>query len=549
VRRAFAVSLDLLLLAAAGIIVFILLSGGGVYTIGQARVSLRSADNPLLVFAVLLLARYRVRTWAPWLGVWPTARVWDATDRLLHTAPAWARSVDPRPGARAVLALALCAFALKCWYAATSPGFYSGDDVEIHEMSLGTLLHMRWSIWDLRNPTFPLGIVFPAQYAASVLGIRDVGMLVIAGRVMVAAISSAGVWLVWRIGRRCWSAEPGYAIVAAALFASAKLSIAFGSTELPRPVSTVFVLAGFLLLQHRRVGASLAAGIVLGVAACLRFSEIVFLLPAVALLAAERRWRDAVGAGVLATLTMLLVLGFSDAWYWGDAFHSVRAAIDYTLVQRGSSRGFEPAWWYLAGVAQWSTLPVAALALAGCRTEWRLALWAILPLLMLSTLPHKEARYMIPAVPFVCLLAAEGLRRAAAARRSGAAPRWLGPVLVTGLGIGLVHDAAHYRLPRSNAEVRFLRMLQREGQTPPRLVAEQAWRIGSQLYLPGVPLADLDPVRIANADYLGPWLTGGAWALIQRRTLETPAVRETLARHGYHEVRADPASGYVLWRP
>ena len=35
--------------------------------------------------------------------------------------------------------------------------FMTGDDVEIHEMSLGLLLHHPWPIWDLRSAVFPLG--------------------------------------------------------------------------------------------------------------------------------------------------------------------------------------------------------------------------------------------------------------------------------------------------------------------------------------------------------------------------------------------------------
>jgi hypothetical protein len=45
-----------------------------------------------------------------------------------------------RPAA-ALAIIALSVFCLRVCLAWTSPGFFSGDDVEIHEMSLGMLLH------------------------------------------------------------------------------------------------------------------------------------------------------------------------------------------------------------------------------------------------------------------------------------------------------------------------------------------------------------------------------------------------------------------------
>lgn len=154
--------------------------------------------------------------------------------------------------------------------------------------------------------------------------------------------------------------------------------------------------------------------------------------------------------------------------YWGEAFHSLRAAFDFTVVQRLSSRGFGPPWWYLVSVGQWSTLPLAILAGVGLRHQRSCAIWVVVPLCALSALPHKEARYMIPVVPFVCLLAVEGLRRSiqfnAAARRD-----WLPAALVCGLSLGLIHDVAHYRLPRSNAEVQLALYAIRERRNARRI--------------------------------------------------------------------------------
>ena len=222
-------------------------------------------------------------------------------------------------------------------------------------MSLGILLHQPWPIWDLRSAVFPLGVVFPAQYSAHLAGVHDVGSLVLTGRLVVAVLSTVSIWLVWSIGRWLWPDEAGFAIVAAGLFATAKLSVAFGSSELPRPVSTVFVLGAFAALQRRDATSWRWAGAALAFAASLRFSEAIFGAAALTQLVLERRYRQAAGLALTTAVISATLLGLADAAYWGEAFHSVRAAFDFTMVQRLSSRGFQPPWWYVVAVGQWST--------------------------------------------------------------------------------------------------------------------------------------------------------------------------------------------------
>ena len=65
------------------------------------------------------------------------------------------------------------------------PAFYSGDDVEVQEMSLRALLHTEWPVWDLRNATFPLGFIYPIQRLAMALGVSRMAALVFAGHLSV----------------------------------------------------------------------------------------------------------------------------------------------------------------------------------------------------------------------------------------------------------------------------------------------------------------------------------------------------------------------------
>ena len=49
-------------------------------------------------------------------------------------------------------------------------GFVTGDDVEIHEMTLGVALGKAWPVWDLRNAFYPMTFIFPVQRALVELG-------------------------------------------------------------------------------------------------------------------------------------------------------------------------------------------------------------------------------------------------------------------------------------------------------------------------------------------------------------------------------------------
>ena len=165
----------------------------------------------------------------------------------------------------------------------------------------------------------------------------------------------------------------------------------------------------------------------------------------------------AVLGGVAATV--LVVIGVSDALYWGRPFHSLFAIVDYTLVQRLSSRGYEPPWYYLTHLSEWSDVLLVVLAcLAWQRTSRSALLWAALPLALLSVLPHKEARYAIATIPFWALAAAPALR-AWIAHGYVRTPHPV-HVRVGALGIALLvaaavaFDAGKFRFVRSEAAVR-----------------------------------------------------------------------------------------------
>jgi hypothetical protein len=547
VRRAIAVLADALVLLLATAVLVIIATGGGVFIVRGVRVSATGVDNPLLALTALFALRYTSLRAVPWFGAprWSFDSL-DARARCVISE--WRQRLDRLPPRSAILIVtsaAIIATLIKALLAWTSPGFFSGDDVEVHEMSIGALWGAGWPIWDLRNALFPLGVVYPAQWVFASLGLTDAASLVFAGRLAVATLSSLTVVLVWRAGIRIWPSDRGWAVVAALLFAATQLHIAFGSSELPRPVATVLVIGAFVLLQQSGRVRTVAAGVLLGIAASLRFSEIVFLAPAVLTLAWKRQWSSVAVVVFCAAASALAAIAVTDAWYWGQPFHSLDAAIDYTLVQRLSSRGYQNPLWYLLNLFAWLSPAIAVFSGMALLIARRLDdLWFVLPIALLSALPHKEARYMNPVVPFVWLAAVRGLSLAVQM------PRWRPVVLVAILSIGLAHDAGHWRLPRSTADVLFARhcavVIPRES----RVAIVQAWRGGGRLYLHPREVVDLDPARLGNAEYLWQTVPLNAAIVLDGRTRSRSGVEPLLQARGYQrQVLAISGSRYELWLP
>ncbi|MBA2304611.1 MAG: hypothetical protein H0W08_18540, partial [Acidobacteria bacterium] len=516
--------LDASILALLAVVVLIVVTGGGVIEVAGMRVRARTVENPIWILAAAITLRYATRFWSPFLCIkrWPVEALIAAGLRLVvDWIPVRATGVFRRPWLG--LAVVGCvAFLLKVFLASTSPGFFSGDDVEIHEMSMGVLLGTHWSVWDLRSAFFPMVFIYPAQRVALAFGGSGPDTLVLAGRVMVAFISTAVIPLTWLAARRLAPADPRLAALAVLFVTLNKLHISFGSSELPRPVSSVFVAAAFLcILLDRRLLTSAAAGTLLGTAAAFRFSEALFVPAAILTLG---RKRFSARAAILLLTTALAVVGISaaaDAWYWGSPMSSVAAAIDYTLVQRQSSRGYEPPWEYLWIIPAWSTFLFVALAIGGSARRHPDSWWLWVPIALLSLLPHKESRYLIPMMPFLSIASARGFLRAVAwIRASADAPgwrRWSRELFAPVLLLSVLHDMGGWRLVRSNEGVRLAQYLRASGSSG--IAVQDLWRLGGRPYLSQhQPLVEVSPELLTDTGAAAAAVAETKWVALRART-------------------------------
>jgi hypothetical protein len=523
-RRAAVLALDLLILVSALAVLLILLTGGGVYTVAGARVSARTVDNPLFLLLALSAARYFLRT-TPFLGV-PSLDLRSVPAQAQTFVGWFHRVVSASNPKRLLIAVILFSAILKLSNAWFHYGFYSGDDVEVHEMTFSRLLDWEWRPWDLRSPVFPMAFVYPVQALAWHAGFQDEAILIFLGRAVVVGFSLLNLLLVFRIGKIVFG-SPAAGACAALLLAVSKLHTCFASTVLPRTVAATFLLLAFLVLlkEHHRVARAVVAGALIAAGASLRFSEAVFVVPALAHLLVQARWRDAMFLGTAFGVTLAVILGAADLLYWGDAFHSLKHVVDYTLVQKQSSRGYQPFHHYATQVVSWSDPFFAILVVLSFRLRrWSALLWGIVPVVLLSFLPHKESRYLVAVLPFLALLAggalAALLERATHTKRPGSA------ALLAFALIGLLlFEAGGWRFRRSEPAVDVARYLRAHSPVSGAAL-DSPWRAGGRLYTWRIPVfVEMDAENDSLDEILG---------IVSQPEIEYAAFRhDVLDRLGY----------------
>lgn len=556
--RGTAFLLDVCILLGTIVVGAIVATGGTDITLGRHLVRVHSVGNPLVILLSLAAIRFLARRWAPLLLVasWHLDDLELQARAIVHRLHARMRAMDQRAAWRLVLGLAAVVITLKVLNAWRHFGFVTGDDVEIEEMTFAYLFHWDWRAWELRSAFYPMTFVLPVQKVLVAVGVTETTPLVFAGRTVVAVLSTVAVPLLYRIGQRLFGR--GVGLLAAGILACSGLLLAFGSTELPRPISMVFVLGAFGCLAEAGSRRAAFAGALIGIGAAMRFSELVFVAPAAAHLVIERRWRDGLTLMTAAAAVGCGIQAISDALYWGQPFASFLHIFDFTVVQGLSSRGYEPMWHYATTPAAWSDPVVVGLAIYGStRRNWRPALWTWLPIALLSLLPHKEPRYLVPVIPFLALTAALGVQRIVArvedsdASRVPPARRPVALALIALLAASFVFQVHVLHRTRSEPEVELARALNARGDVEV-LAVEQAWMLGGRLYLrQSATVIDLDPDFVARDGALATVVSQSAprWMAIRRPTCQRVDCSATLHLLGYQEVSpgALPDSGYRIF--
>lgn len=257
------------------------------------------------------------------------------------------------------------------------------------------------------------GFVAALMKACAVVGLDDPRVYVRVVKLCFALLSVGSVLGVRRLAKAFGAPEEG-AVAAAALWALAAPAIYFAPRAMSENACTVPLLWGLALLFEAKAPAArrvLLATSLLGLAVLFRLQCAVFAVGAVAVLAARRDWRT-LGWALAGLGAWAVLYGAFDAaaWHdargakWGGWFHSAVVYVRFNVLEgRGAQWGTNPWWWYFRVVA--TSMPTVTLAMAAgvvallARRQWALPALLALFLAVHLASPHKEIRFLLPALP------------------------------------------------------------------------------------------------------------------------------------------------------
>jgi hypothetical protein len=386
---------------------------------------------------------------------------------------------------------------LKLFLAWRFPAFLTGDDLEIVETAAKHAVGLDYQPWELRSLFHPLLLAFPFVKAGALAGVADPRWITVLAALPTVLFSTIAVVLVLELARS-WGWPEATARAGAFLYAFHWLCLGFGSTPYPRPISTCFLLAAFLVAERvaGRPWRAWPAGVLVAAAFAVRWSELVVLVP----LLAWCWWRQRSARSLMAILAgfgagVLLFVGLFDALTWGAPFASLRA---FWRIMHGEGLVMlrpDPWYWYLKRILHWAgPLPVL-LILPALRDRRLLAPAGILlaTLGLMSVSPSKNVRYMQACVPFLALATALGwerLHQAPGWRRALAAG-----ALVVAVPLGLERTLTLLR-DKSQSALEAAQFLHDLAPPVRTVVLEQTWAFGEKLYLGNaVAIRDVYPKR------------------------------------------------------
>jgi phosphatidylinositol glycan class B len=297
----------------------------------------------------------------------------------------------------------------------------------------------------IRSPVLPFLLACVFVLSEPLFG-GPQGYLAVA-KIGLALLSLTGVAAVYRMGQRTSST---HALITGLVAASWYEFVYFAGRPLTEAVATSVLLVGLSLasvadkeLSWRRL---VAIGSCLGLCVMLRMHLAVGLLVAalfIGRLYLRARWLPMALGGLIPVVTFAA----ADWIAYGGFLHSYFEYIRTNVVEGAASNwGVEPAGWYLFRLLKWWSLALPILV-ALVIVRWRAsAIWIATAMAIIvshSAIPHKEYRFVLPALACFVITAAMGsadlIERVRHRLGSGGASRCL---LAASASIWLVASAA-----------------------------------------------------------------------------------------------------------
>jgi hypothetical protein len=316
-----------------------------------------------------------------------------------------------------LLGLSLSAgLVLRFWLATHDDGIFWPDEIyqslePAHRLVFGYgILPWEFQI-GARNWAFP-GFVALLLKACALAGLTDPRSYLTVVRVVFCLIGVATAAATFQLASSL-GASALSAAVGASLFALTAPAIFFAPRAMGESASALLVVLGLTLALQARSSWKLTLGMALLAAALfLRLQNAIFGLGLVGVLAFGGQKRPALVA-LTAFAAGMVVFGVLDAATWGSFFHSATTYVRTNLIE-GRSANWGTSWIGFYPVTLVRSMGPAGflmLALAAVAIRRSLGLWllAVAFLVAHSLIPHKELRFLLPALPLLCALAGIGL--------------------------------------------------------------------------------------------------------------------------------------------
>lgn len=311
----------------------------------------------------------------------------------------------------------LAGAALRAWLSFHDDGIYWPDEIyqslePAHRLVFGYGLIAWEFVQGARSWALP-GVVAAILKASALFGGTEPRTYLIVDRLFFSAVGVATAYATYQLARACGASRVAGAC-AAALFSLSAPAIYFAPRAMSETASALPVVLAFALcLQpgasrwERIAGASL-----LGIAVMLRLQNGLFCVGLVAIFAARRQWVALLEIAFTLALWALL-LGLLDKLTWGGWFHSALVYLRANVIEHKAEEWGVSPFGYYARVL-WTSMPfpslvIAPLALLSIVRSPGLAFISLGFVLLHSFIPHKELRFIFPALPLLCALAGIGI--------------------------------------------------------------------------------------------------------------------------------------------
>ncbi len=234
-------------------------------------------------------------------------------------------------------------------------------------------------------------------------------------------------------------------------------------------------------------GSAILAGAALGLSVVARYGSAVLVIAALLWVALRGRWRLLLLSG-LGGLAIALALGVLDWATWGRPFHSLLAYLDFNVLSGRAAQQFgsTPASYYFPVLARaaplWAWIGIP-LAVWKDRPRMSLPLFcALVYVIAISTVSHKEERFAYPALLLLAVAAAPGLMHALELATRPGVRFPLAVLAVASNAVGLVFPG-ELRAQRGDQFRAIVRATRPPSATGLLIVNEGLWGAGGFFYV------------------------------------------------------------------